>query len=86
MIDPKDIATPDLIGDLPKRRGRPSTGKAKSGAERMRDMRHRDLRAESLSDMTTTGLLEMFAWAVSKRNLHTFDRVSVELRARVTSQ
>lgn len=86
MIDPKDTVTSDLIGDLPKRRGRPPTGKAKSGAERMRDMRHRDLHAESLSDMTTTGLLEMFAWAVSNRNLHTFDRVSAELRNRVSSQ
>lgn len=86
MIDPKDTATPDLIGGIPKRRGRPSTGKAKSGAERMRDMRSRDLRAGSLSEMTTTGLLEMLSWSVSNRRLSTFDSVSAELRSRLSSQ
>lgn len=86
MIDPSDKATPDLLGGAPKRRGRPPTGKAKSGAERMRDMRHRDLRADSLSAMTRTGLLEMLAWSVSNDNLGTFDRVSSELRKRFSSQ
>lgn len=86
MVDPKDTSTPDFIGGVPKRRGRPSTGKAKSGAERMRDMRRRDLKADSLSGMTRTGLLEMLAWSVSNDNLGTFDRVSSELRKRFSSQ
>lgn len=86
MIDPKDTVTGDLIGGLPKRRGRPPSGCAKSGAERMRDMRRRDLRANSLADMTTTGLLELLAWSVSNNSINTFDAVTSELRNRFSSQ
>ncbi|MBB5190715.1 hypothetical protein HNQ50_001437 [Silvimonas terrae] len=38
---PEDKKTLDLI-EAPKKRGRPSTGNAKSAAERMRAMRMRD--------------------------------------------
>lgn len=82
MIDSKDNLTLSLIDPPPRRRGRPSTGSAKTPAQRMREMRARDLRAE-YSDMTNTGLVELLAWSVSKSMLSTFDAVSAELRSRI---
>lgn len=65
MIDANDKATVDLIGDAPKRRGRPATGKAKSGAERMREYRSRSslrvvmAQESELSDAELFAALEM---------------------------
>ena len=82
MIDSKDNLTLSLIDPPPRRRGRPSTGSAKTPAQRMRDMRARDLLAD-YPDMTNTGLLELLASSVSNSMLATFDAVVAELRSRI---
>ena len=64
---------PQLPGlpPLPKKRGRPSTGSAKTSAERKRDQRRRDLqrfgRLEE-SEMTLTGLLEAYSFSFKVSN------------------
>lgn len=85
MIDANDTKTADLIGGVPKRRGRPSTGKAKTGAERMRAMRRRNLHAfgDSLTTVTTSGLLEWLAFCHRSGHASLFDRIVQELRRRM---
>lgn len=66
MIDVTDTKTQDLIGGMPKKRGRPVTGTAKTAAQRKRDER---LRAKAsiysetfdLGPATTGALCEMLS-------------------------
>lgn len=84
MIDPKDTATGDLVGGIPKRRGRPPTGNAKTGAQRMRALRTRAVhRLDDLKSMPTSSLLEELACAYRRGNFVTFDQIVDELRFRI---
>ncbi|MBS0356643.1 MAG: hypothetical protein JSR83_22385 [Proteobacteria bacterium] len=85
MIDANDKATADLIGDAPKRRGRPSTGKAKSSAERMRELRRRNGWAigDDFDGLTNTGLYELLASVHAKGQENLFERCVAELRKRM---
>ncbi|WP_157659152.1 hypothetical protein [Thauera butanivorans] len=68
-----DVATLELPIEAPKRgRGRPSTGKARSSAERMRELRERQRTAvwgadEEARDIpvTVTGMIEQLRYAVA---------------------
>lgn len=64
----EDTKNPDMIGE-PKKRGRPSTGKAMTSAERQQKRRRDAMRAvwatgSDLTTLSTTGLMEEFAGAV----------------------
>lgn len=87
MKDLSDSKTLDLI-PAPKKRGRPSTGNAKTAAQRMREMRRRDVskmgEGASYSSMTLTGLYDWLRYAVKERKLHVFDAVAAELRLRAS--
>ena len=86
MIDANDTKTADLIGGVPKRRGRPSTGKAKTSAERMRAMRRRNIDAfgDNLTTVTTSGLFEWLAYCHRSGRFGSFDRIVQELRLRMS--
>lgn len=84
MIDPKDAVTGDLLGGLPKRRGRPPTGKAKSSAQRMREMRGRALRCQGdLKSLPSSALYEELAACHRRGYLKSFDLIVAELRSRL---
>lgn len=84
MIDTKDTATGDLVGGIPKRRGRPPTGKAKTGAQRMRAMRTRAIhRLEDLKSMPISSLLEELSANYRRGHFVIFDEIVEELRARI---
>lgn len=63
MKDLTDTVTLEL--SLPRRRGRPSTGKAMSPAERKRAQRKRDLLSRPAREASTAGLLAMLSRYVS---------------------
>lgn len=84
MIDPKDTATGDLVGGIPKRRGRPPTGRAKSGADRMRELRRRALRCEGdLKSLPLSALYEELAACHRRGFARSFELIVEELRARI---
>lgn len=84
MIDPKDTATGDLVGGIPKRRGRPSTGKAKSGSERMRELRLRALRCQGdLKSLPNSALYEELAACHRRGFAAHFEMIVDELRSRI---
>ena len=84
MIDPKDTATGNLVGGIPKRRGRPPTGKAKTGAERMRAMRRRFRCADDIKTIPTSILLEELAANLRGGFPANFDAIVDELRSRIS--
>lgn len=63
MKDPIDTVTAEL--PLPRRRGRPATGAAKSPAERKRLQRMRDELARNTEDTTISGLCRELSRAVA---------------------
>ncbi len=68
MKDPTDTQTTDMHPSAPKKRGRPSTGKAMTPAERKRAQRKRDAARFSQvpsdhTSVTVTGMLERIAAA-----------------------
>lgn len=72
MIDPLDKNTIPLLPNPPLKRGRKSTGAAKTPAQRKREQRARDgwsavnaAASKDYSGITTTGLLEQIAHAVA---------------------
>lgn len=69
MIDAKDNGTQPLdLGEAPKRRGRPATGKALSNADRQRAYRERQKAQRNVkSDVGTTGAIKL--WEEACRNL-----------------
>lgn len=84
MIDPKDTATGDLVGGIPKRRGRPPTGNAKTGAQRMASMRKRALRCEGdLKSLPLSALYEELAACHRRGFARSFELIVEELRARI---
>lgn len=84
MIEPKDTATGDLVGGIPKRRGRPPTGKAKTGAQRMASMRTRALRCDGdLKSLPLSALYEELAACHRRGFLRSFELIIEELRARI---
>lgn len=85
MIDPKDTATGDLVGNLPKRRGRPPTGKAKSGSERMKALRTRSFLNGDESSIPTGQLYERLAEAHRFGHSYNFEALVLELRKRLKS-
>lgn len=85
MIDPKDTATGDLVGGIPKRRGRPPTGNAKTGAERMRIARRRAFLIGEEASISTSMLYERLAEAHRCGHRHNFEALVLELRKRLDS-
>lgn len=83
MIDPKDTATGDLVGGIPKRRGRPPTGKALSGAERMSRSRNRAYLTVYEKSISTSMLYERLASAHRDGHRLTFEAIVSELRSRL---
>lgn len=83
MIDPKDTSTADLVGGIPKRRGRPPTGKAMSGAERMIRARNRAFMVGDLQDVSTSMLYERLAYAHRLGHNLNFEAIVSELRSRL---
>lgn len=86
MKDVADNQTLDLI-PLPKKRGRPATGKAISAAQRMRESRRRQVKklgveGQGVAAMTLTGLYDHLRWAVSHRQVSAVEDVAAELIAR----
>ena len=85
MIDKKDTKTLDLPV-LPKKRGRPSTGKALTAAQRKQRQRAKDwaitangIGTMDFKEMTTTGLLEQLASAVATQNHELAKSLAAEL-------
>ena len=86
MKESQDTQTIDAF-PTPKKRGRPSTGMAKSAAVRKREQRERDwMRVwgndADLSKATTTALLEQLAVAVQRGLAEAARNISNELVSR----
>lgn len=83
MKDAADNKTLDLL-PVPKKRGRPSTGKAKTAAERMRELRQRSRQqiTARYHEMTLTALYDMLRHAVSNGAVSMCDGVCEELKSR----
>lgn len=89
----EDTKTPDMIGE-PKKRGRPSTGKAMSGAERQRRLRERaksavwgdgDLMA-ALLHLPMSGLLEELGHAERAGSVEIVRRICDEIVSRTKAR
>jgi hypothetical protein len=81
----KDIKDPGTIEMLPtpKKRGRPSTGKAKTAAERKQDQRQRDIKKQlKEQEMTTSGLLENLPALIREGHIHLLENHFKELMRR----
>lgn len=83
MKDAADNKTLELI-PVPKKRGRPSTGQAKTAAQRMRELRHRSRQkiTAPYHETPLTVLYEMLRHAVSNGAVSICDRICEELKAR----
>lgn len=87
MIDKQDLKTVDAFPF--QKRGRPSTGKALTPAQRKARQRAKDwitiansVNRSDLKNMTTTGLLEQLSSAVSTKNYDLTKMITSEILIR----
>lgn len=90
MKDPTDTQTTDMH-QLPKKRGRPSTGSARTAAERKRAQRKRDAARFSqvpcdYTSVTVTGMLERIATAAKVGMPDALMMYAQELADRIRAQ
>lgn len=83
MKDLTDTVTPEL--SLPRRRGRPATGAAKSPAERKRLQRMRDELARNAEDATISGLCRELSRAVAAGRVQLVKIYTAQLLERAQS-
>lgn len=83
MKDLTDTVTPEL--SLPRRRGRPATGSAKSAAERKRLQRMRDELARNAEDATISGLCRELSRAVAAGRVQLVKIYTAQLLERAQS-
>lgn len=89
MKDPIDTVTHEL--PLPKKRGRPATGTAKTAAERKRAQRAREAmllnqafgKADGLTEISTAALSDELAQCISRGFTFTAQTILDELTRRV---
>lgn len=82
----EDLKTIELLPKQAKR-GRPTSGKAMSAAERKRAQRAKDKtmlwhKSNAITDVTTEGLLLGLAECVKGGNLAVLEQITAELKAR----
>ena len=85
MKDPTDTKTADL--PLPKKRGRPSTGAARTAAQRKQAQRERDRAAvlypDEANSVTVTGLVEAIGRYAGRGNADLVEVLARDLVARI---
>ncbi len=89
MIDVTYTKTQDLIGDLPKKRGRPSTGRARTAAQRKAEQRARARETfveggGDFSTITTPMLCEMLSVHIGQGLGYTSGLIMKELAKRAS--